>query len=290
MGEKPKETPTVGGSEEDWQVCRAPAVDVDALWRELRMDARRIVSEEPELEILLSDVILRQPDLAAALGVRMARKLARPDMTREELSPLLGGILRREPVMVQSAARDLRAIQTRDPACTSPLEPLLYYKGFLAITTYRVAHYLWNCGRKPLALYFQSLCSEVFGVDIHPAARIGNGVLLDHATSVVIGETAVVEDDVSILHEVTLGGTGKQRGLRHPVVRSGVLLGAGAKILGRVVVGEGAQVGAGSVVLKDVPPHKSVAGVPAEVLGESRVYKPALEMNQWFGDGEETEG
>jgi len=271
---------------ENWQVCRAPAVDVDAVWRELRMDAQRVASGEPELESLLTDVVLRQPDLAAALGVRMARKLARADMTREELSPLLGGILKGDPVMVQSAARDLRAIQTRDPACQSPLEPLLYYKGFLAITTYRVAHHLWGRGRKPLALYFQSLCSEIFGVDIHPAARIGNGVLLDHATSVVVGETAVVEDDVSILHEVTLGGTGKQRGLRHPVVRSGVLIGAGAKILGRVVVGEGAQVGAGSVVLQDVPAHKSVAGVPAVVLGESLEYKPALGMSQWFGDGE----
>jgi len=271
MGAKHTTAPVASGND-GWQVCRAPAVDVDAVWREVRMDAQRVVSGEPELEALLTDVVLRQPDLAAALGVRMARKLARTDMTREELSPLLGGILRREPAMVQSAARDLRAIQTRDPACQSPLEPLLYYKGFLAITTHRVAHFLWGQGRKPLALYFQSLSSEIFAVDIHPAARVGNGVLLDHATSVVIGETAVVEDDVSILHEVTLGGTGKQRGLRHPVVRSGVLIGAGAKILGRVVIGEGAQIGAGSVVLMDVPPHKSVAGVPAVVLGESRAY------------------
>jgi len=283
MGEKHNETP-MASAKDDWRVCRAPAVDVDALWRELCMDARRAVSDEPELEVLLTDVILRQPDLAGALAVRMARKLARADMSREELSPLLAGVLRREPRLVQSAARDLRAIQTRDPACDSPLEPLLYFKGFLAITTYRVAHHLWGRGRKPLALYFQSLCSEIFAVDIHPAARIGNGVLLDHATSVVVGETAVVEDDVSILHEVTLGGTGKQRGLRHPVIRSGVLIGAGAKILGRVVIGEGAQIGAGSVVLQDVPPHKSVAGVPAVLLGESRAYNPALEMNQWFGE------
>jgi serine O-acetyltransferase len=261
-------------------VCRAPAVDVDALWLELRREADLVRRGEPELEVLLTDVIGRQPCLGSALGVRLARKLAREDMTREELSPLLGGILRREPALVQSAARDLRAIRARDPACQSPLEPLLFFKGFLAVTTYRVAHHLWTHGRRPLALYFQSLCSEVFAVDIHPAARIGCGILLDHATSFVVGETAIIEDDVSILHEVTLGGTGKQQGDRHPVVRSGVLLGAGAKILGRVIVGEGAKVGAGSVVLNDVPPHKTVAGVPAEVIGESREFSPALEMNQ----------
>lgn len=282
MGDK--HSPAPKASETGWNVCRAPSVDVDALWRELRAEAQQIVAAEPELESLLNDVILRQPCLASALGVRLARKLAREDMTREELSPLLCGILRREPALVQSAARDLRAIHTRDPACHSPIEPLLFFKGFLAITTYRVAHYLWGHDRRPLALYFQSLCSEVFAVDIHPAARIGCGVLLDHATSFVVGETAVIEDDVSILHEVTLGGTGKQSGLRHPVVRSGVLLGAGAKILGRVVIGEGAKVGAGSVVLADVAPHKTVAGVPAVVIGDSLEFSPALEMNQRFDD------
>jgi len=267
-------------SENRWHVCRAPAVDVQALWLELRAEAQRIAVAEPEMNLLLTDVILRQSCLASALGVRLARKLAREDMTRGELSPLLGGILRRQPDLVQSAARDIRAIHTRDPACQSPIEPLLFFKGFLALTTYRVAHHLWGHGRRPLALYFQSLCSEVFAVDIHPAARIGCGILLDHATSFVVGETAVIEDDVSILHEVTLGGTGKQTGMRHPVVRSGVLLGAGAKILGRVVIGEGAKVGAGSVVLEDVPPHKTVAGVPAVVIGDSREFNPALEMNQ----------
>jgi serine O-acetyltransferase len=273
-------------SANEWQVCRAAAVDVEALWLELRAEAQRIAVAEPELESLLNDVLLRQPCLGSALGVRLARKLAREDMTREELSPLLGGILRREPGLVQSAARDLRAIHTRDPACHSPIEPLLFYKGFLAITTYRVAHHLWGHDRRPLALYFQSLCSEVFGVDIHPAARIGCGILLDHATGFVVGETAVIEDDVSILHEVTLGGTGKQSGLRHPVIRSGVLLGAGAKVLGRVEIGEGAKVGAGSVVLHDVAPHKTVAGVPAVVIGDSREFSPAFEMNQQF-DGSE---
>ena len=278
MGDK--HSRTGGASENRWNVCRGPAGDVGALWGELRAEARRITAAEPELESLLNDVVLRQPCLGSALGVRLARKLAREDMPREELSPLLGGILRREPKLVQSAARDLRAIHSRDPACRSPIEPLLFFKGFLALTTHRVAHHLWERDRRPLALYFQSLCSEVFAVDIHPAARIGCGILLDHATGFVVGETAVIEDDVSILHAVTLGGTGKEGGLRHPVVRSGVLLGAGAKILGRVVVGEGAKVGAGSVVLEDVAPHKTVAGVPAVVIGDSREASPALEMNQ----------
>lgn len=229
---------------------------------------------------LLREVILESPDLGAALGVRLARKLAREDMKREELGPLLCGIWRDDPSLVESAARDLVAIVERDAACDSPLQPLLFFKGFMAISTYRVAHHLWTRGRRELALYFQSLASEVFGVDIHPAARIGCGILLDHATSFVVGETAVIEDDVSILHEVTLGGTGKQSGDRHPVVRSGVLLGAGAKVLGRVEIGEGAKVGAGSVVLSDVPPHTTVAGVPAQVVGRSREDSPAFLMDQ----------
>lgn len=251
-----------------------------SLWEGLRKQASEIAESEPSLKSLLSEVVLEQSGLGAALGMRLARKLAREDMTCEELAPLLMGVLRDHPSLVQSAAADLTAIMDRDPACTSALDPLLYYKGFLAITTYRISHYLWHHQRRPLALYFQSLASEVFGVDIHPAARIGCGILLDHATSFVVGETAIIEDDVSILHEVTLGGTGKETGARHPVVRSGVLIGAGAKILGRVEIGQGAKIGAGSVVLKDVPPHTTVAGVPAVVVGASKEANPAHAMNQ----------
>ena len=261
-------------------LCEQPSVDVEKIWQGLRAQATEIVGSEPGLRSLLSEVVLDQPCLGSALGMRLARKLAREDMTRGELAPLLMGVLREHPALVAQAAADLAAILERDPACTSPLEPLLYYKGFLAITTYRVSHYLWHHDRRPLALYFQSLASEVFGVDIHPAATIGCGILLDHATSIVMGETAIVEDNVSILHEVTLGGTGKESGARHPIVRSGVLIGAGSKILGRVEIGEGAKIGAGSVVLKDVPPHTTVAGVPAEVVGASKVANPALAMDQ----------
>jgi serine O-acetyltransferase len=272
-----------GGSAKDVRLCQPAGIDIEGLWFRIREDARKVAANEAQLRLLLDDVVLAQPCLGAALGVRLARKLAREDMTREELSPLLAGIFQGQLHLVESAARDLCAIVERDPACDSPLQPLLFFKGFMAISTYRVSHHLWTHGRKELALYFQSLASEVFAVDIHPAARIGCGILLDHATSFVVGETAIIEDNVSILHEVTLGGSGKQTGDRHPIVRSGVLLGAGAKILGRVEIGEGAKVGAGSVVLHDVSPHTTVAGVPAQVVGVSREDAPALEMDQRLG-------
>ncbi len=253
---------------------------MSGVWAQIRARAEEIVEQEHGLRVLIDDVVLSRPCLGHALGVRLARKLAREDMTREELAPLISGLLAEHPSVTASAARDLMAIVERDPACDSPLQPLLFFKGFMALSTYRIAHQLWTTGRRELAMYFQSLASEVFAVDIHPAARIGCGILLDHATSFVVGETAIIEDDVSILHEVTLGGTGKETGDRHPIVRTGVLLGAGAKILGRVEIGEGAKVGAGSVVLNDVPPHCTVAGVPAEIVGISADASPALAMNQ----------
>ena len=256
------------------------ALDVGCVWEVLQNEARRVVVEEPSLTQLVDDVILSRNTLAAALGARLARRLARVEMPRLTLEPLVTGVFEGNPATVRSATRDLVAMYERDPACFSPLEPVLFFKGFLALSTYRVAHQLWLDGRRWLALYLQSIASESFAVDIHPAAQIGCGILLDHATSFVVGETAIIEDDVSILHEVTLGGTGKATGNRHPIVRSGVLLGAGAKILGRVEIGTGAKVGAGSVVLADVPPHTTVAGVPAVVVGEVREDNPAIEMNQ----------
>lgn len=250
------------------------------MWETLRKEAVRIVSDEPALSHLIEDVVLSRETPAAALAARLSRRLAREDMPRETMEPLLAEIFGAHPEVVHAALRDLEAIDDRDPACTSPLEPLLFFKGFLALATYRAAHQFWISGRSWLALYLQSLASEVFAVDIHPAARIGCGILLDHATSFVVGETAIIEDDVSILHEVTLGGTGKDCGDRHPIIRSGVLLGAGAKILGRVEIGTGAKVGAGSVVLANVPPHTTVAGVPAVIVGEAMEENPAIAMNQ----------
>ncbi|MCF7674169.1 MAG: serine O-acetyltransferase [Akkermansiaceae bacterium] len=255
-------------------------LNVGCVWNVLQSEARRAVAEEPALRPLVDDVILTRACLATALGARLARRLAREDMPRHCMEPLLTGVFEARPAIVQSAVRDLVAMYERDPACFSPLEPMLFFKGFLALSTYRVAHEFWQQGRRWLALYLQSVASESFAVDIHPAARIGCGILLDHATSFVVGETAIIEDDVSILHEVTLGGTGKATGNRHPIIRSGVLLGAGAKILGRVEIGTGAKVGAGSVVLADVPPHTTVAGVPAVIVGEVSEDNPATEMNQ----------
>jgi serine O-acetyltransferase len=262
------------------RICVKSQEGIQTTWKCLREEGLRVIGEEPSLTPLIDDVLLSRETPACALGARLARRLAREDMPREIMEPLLTGVFERHPGAVHSAFRDLRAMFERDPACFSLLEPLLFFKGFLALATYRVSHQLWKDGRRWLALYLQSVSSEAFAVDIHPAARIGCGILLDHATSFVVGETSVIEDDVSILHEVTLGGTGKDVGNRHPIVRSGVLIGAGAKILGRVEIGTGAKVGAGSVVLSDVPAHTTVAGVPAVIVGESIEENPAIEMNQ----------
>jgi len=260
-------------------------VDINQIWAEIREAAASMAAEESNLRHMLEDVVIRRDSLAESLAARLARRLSREDMQRCELEPLMCKLLKGNDKVMLSVARDMTAIVDRDPACQSALEPLLFYKGFLAICAYRVSHRLWLDGRRPLALYFQSIVSEIFGVDIHPAAQIGCGILLDHATSVVIGETSIVEDNVSILHEVTLGGTGKVTGDRHPIVRSGVLIGAGSKILGRVEIGECAKIGAGSVVLDNVPAHKTVAGVPAVIMGESSEENPALDMNQHLCEG-----
>jgi serine O-acetyltransferase len=279
MSESQQNTP-LPASTNALRICAGKSTDIAAVWEILCNEAGRVVADEPMLRQLVEDVILSRATPAEALGARLARRLARGDMPREEMEPLLTGVFTDHPPIVHSAVRDMQAMFERDPACFSLLEPLLFFKGFLALATYRVAHQLWQDRRRWLALYLQSIASEAFAVDIHPAARIGCGLLLDHATSFVVGETAIIEDDVSILHEVTLGGTGKQSGDRHPIIRSGVLLGAGAKILGRVEIGAGAKVGAGSVVLANVPPHTTVAGVPAVVVGTSSEENPAIEMNQ----------
>ena len=260
------------------------AVNVDQVWSDIRAAAFEIVTTEPNLRPMLEDVVISRDSLAESLTVRLARRLSRPDMQRSELEPLIGALLKENERITMMAASDMTAIVDRDPACLSALEPLLFYKGFSAVTAYRVSHQLWLDGRKALAYYFQSIVSEVFCVDIHPAAQVGCGIMLDHATSVVMGETTIVENNVSIMHEVTLGGTGKVTGDRHPIVRSGVLIGAGSKILGRVEIGECAKVGAGSVVLNDVAPHTTVAGVPAVVIGKSE-ENPAMDMNQHLCEG-----
>ena len=247
----------------------------DRIWADIYAAAEAAAEQEPKLTGLLDDVVLSRNKLATAVSVRLARKLSRRDIGRDDLEPLIRSLLKSSPQTVEMMAADLKAVVERDAACHNALEPLMFFKGFHALATYRLAHILWQQERHMLALLFQSVGSEVFGIDIHPAARIGCGVLLDHGTGFVVGETAIIENDVSLFHEVTLGGTGKEKGgARHPIVRSGVLIGAGAKVLGRVEVGECAKVAASSVVLDDVRPHTTVAGIPAVEVGDA-VGEPA---------------
>ncbi len=254
------------------------------VWRVLCAEAMRAAAGEDILARMVDRMVLCHDAFAAALGALLAHKLADPVVPAERLAELVGAAMADEPTIVAAAVVDLAAIRTRDPAAESYLTPFLYYKGFHALEWHRIGHWLWRCGRRELAHFLQSRVSEVFAVDIHPAVPIGNGVFIDHATSLVVGETAVIGNDVSILHEVTLGGTGKERGDRHPKVRDGVLLCAGAKVLGNVEIGREAKVGAGSVVLSNVPPRATVAGVPARIVAWSHGRVPALEMDQSLPD------
>jgi serine O-acetyltransferase len=256
----------------------------DPIWEQIRRDADAAARQEPALAPLLQEVILRRDSLEAALSARLARKLAYHATPESQLHEIFLEIFRVNPAISRNVRCDLQAVKERDPACRNLLTPLLYFKGFHALTCYRFAHHLWTNGRTELALYLQSLISEVFAVDIHPAARIGCGILLDHATGFVVGETSVIEDNVSILHAVTLGGTGKEQGDRHPKIRSGVLIGAGAKILGNIEIGVGAKIGANSVVLHPVPPHATVAGVPARIVGRAAHAEPARAMDHQLDD------
>lgn len=244
-------------------------VAVDDVWVRIQDEARGDAEEEPLLRKLYYDLILAHPTLESALAANLAAKLAVPVLVPQAaIHDLLLSAFSGDSGILRAVRADLRAAIIRDTACAKMVHCFLYYKGFLALQTHRAAHRLWTEGRRGAALLLQSRSSEVFAVDIHPAARIGAGVLLDHATGVVIGETAVVGDDASILHGVTLGGTGKEGGDRHPKIGDGVLIGAGTQILGNVTVGEGAKIGAGSVVLKAVPPRTTAVGNPARLIGE----------------------
>ncbi|WOO41957.1 serine O-acetyltransferase [Rubellicoccus peritrichatus] len=251
----------------------------DPVWEQLYREADEVAMKEPALASLLKQVILSRESLEDALSVRLSRKLAYHATPEGYLKDVFHEAFLHEPGLGERVRHDIMAVRTRDPACRNYITPMLYFKGFQALTCYRVSHHLWNQGREDLAMYLQSLTSEVLAVDIHPAAKIGCGIMLDHATSFVAGETTVIENNVSILHEVTLGGTGKEQGDRHPKVRHGVLIGAGAKLLGNIEIGIGAKVGAGSVVLEDVPPHVTVAGVPAKIVAEGKGEDPAFGMD-----------
>lgn len=255
---------------------------IDPVWERIRRETEEIAQQEPLLASFLHATILNHTDLESALSFHLANKLDSPTVSSMLLREIITQAFASCTNIGKSIRADLLAIEERDSACNRLDTPFLYFKGFHALQIHRVAHCLWGSGREALALFFQNKMSEEFAVDIHPAAQLGSGIMLDHATGLVIGETAVVGDNVSILQSVTLGGTGKEEGDRHPKVGNGVLISAGAKILGNIRIGEGAKVGAGSVVLQDVPPHTTVAGVPAKIVGTPGSDQPALEMDHAF--------
>ncbi len=248
-------------------------------WEALQLAAEDVISREPLLEAYLRTIVLDADSFEVSVATLLDSKLQYLYFKRDLLKDIFAETLVENSEILTALCADLKAICTRDPACDHILTPYMYFKGFHALQGYRLSNALWKKGRKEIALSIQSRISRVFSVDIHPAATIGKGILMDHATGIVIGETAVIDDNVSMLHEVTLGGTGKEIGDRHPKIRSCVLIGAGAKILGNIVVGEGSRVGAGSVVLEDVPAHCTVAGVPAVVVGKCSSEHPSLDMD-----------
>jgi len=253
---------------------------IATFWEELLLEAKSAISQEPLLTNLYRSHIIDQRSLAAALSNILASKLYDTYMPACELERLFNDSFAQIPNLIDCTIYDIKAVKERDPAVENYPEVILYLKGFLALQAYRVSHCLWQRGRKSLATFIQSRISVIFDVDIHPAAVVGKGVMFDHASGIVIGETSVIEDNVSILQGVTLGGTGKESGDRHPKVRAGVLIGAGSKILGNIEIGQGAKIGAGSVVLKAVAPHTTVAGVPAKQIGSPESIMPALDMCQ----------
>jgi serine O-acetyltransferase len=259
----------------------------DPVWDRIRAETEKHAAAEPILASFLHATILHHARLECALSFHLASQLGNPTLSPLLLREVMLQAFKADPAILKAVRADLLAVVDRDSACQELFVPFLYFKGFHALQTHRVAHWLWGHGRQPLALFFQNRMSSEFGVDIHPAARMGQGIMLDHATGLVIGETAVVGNNVSILQSVTLGGTGKEEGDRHPKIGNGVLISAGAKILGNIQVGEGAKVGAGSVVLEAVPPHTTVAGVPAKVVGRPATAQPALDMNHDFSFDEE---
>ena len=253
-------------------------------WTQLRRAAEEAARSEPRLASLMNATVLSHDDLAGALSYQIARKLGDAELGAMSVREVCAQAFSADPAIVAAAEADLQAVEERDPAIKSLLQPFLYFKGFQAIQAHRVSHWLWSQGRETLAFHFQSRMSELFQVDIHPAARLGAGLFFDHGTGIVIGETAVVDDDVSMLHAVTLGGTGAERGDRHPKIGRGVLLGAGAKVLGNITIGDYAKVASGSVVLKPVPAHCTAAGVPARLVNCPTGEQPARTMDHTLAD------
>lgn len=259
---------------------KAKLSQIDPVWNRILTEAEAAVADEPMLGGVVHSSVLHHDSLDCALAYRTALKLGSGEMSEQLIREICDEAYNSDPSLALAARADIMAVFDRDPACHRFLQPLLFFKGFQAVQAYRIGHWLWSTGRQDLAYFFQMRVSETFGVDIHPAARIGKGIMIDHAHSIVIGETAVVGDNVSMLHSVTLGGTGKEEEDRHPKIGEGVLIGAGAKVLGNIHIGHCSRIAAGSVVLHDVPPKTTVAGVPAKVVGEAGCATPSITMDQ----------
>lgn len=255
-------------------------VELDPVWAALTSEAKDVIASEPLMGGLVHSSVLHHDSFEHALSYRFSLKLSSDEMSPQILREMADRAFDDDPELAKAARADLVAVLDRDPACHTYIQPLLFFKGFQAVQAYRIANWFWRQGRQELAYFIQMRASEMFGVDIHPGAKIGRGIMVDHAHSIVIGETAVVGDNVSMLHSVTLGGTGKADGVRHPTIEDGVLIGAGAKVLGNITVGYCSRIAAGSVVLKNIPPCTTVAGVPAKVVGEAGCAQPSRSMDQ----------
>ncbi len=265
-------------------ISTALLTTIDPLWTTIRQEAESVARVEPLMASLVHAGVLHHATLEKALSYRIAQKLASSEMSDLILREIADAAYASDKSLGAAARADLIAVFERDPACHRFVQPLLFFKGFQALQSYRIGHWLWQNQRRDMAYFIQMRTSEVYGVDIHPNARMGQGIMIDHAHSIVIGETAVVGDNVSMLHSVTLGGTGKQDGDRHPKIGNGVLIGAGAKVLGNITVGRCSRIAAGSVVLEAVPPCKTVAGIPARIVGEAGCAEPSKAMDQFFAD------
>ena len=256
---------------------------VDPIWDAVRTEAEAAIAAEPALGGFIFATVLSHDRLEDAVCHRLAQRLNHADVDAQLISRTFEQVLERSPDLGRAFRADLFAVRDRDPACTRFIEPLLYFKGFHALVTHRFAHALHDAGRRDFSLYLQSQSSRMFGVDIHPAARVGVGVMFDHGTGITIGETATIGDNCSLLHSVTLGGTGKEVGDRHPKIGECVMIGAGAKVLGNITVGKCSRIAAGSVVLADVPPNTTMAGVPAKAIGHAGCPEPSRTMDQQLG-------
>lgn len=262
----------------------------DPVWDRLRDETADMALSEPSLASFLHVTVLHHKRFESSLAYHLAQKVGNVEVRAMQLRELFDEALKADPSIGEAARADIVAYYERDPACHTYAQPLLFFKGYATLQLYRVAHWLWTNDRRAMALYLQSRVSELFSVDIHPAAVIGKGVFIDHANGIVIGETAVVGDDVSMLHGVTLGGTGKESGDRHPKIGRGVLISVGAKVLGNIEVGEYSRIGAGSVVLIPVPPHCTAVGVPAKLVGCAGCDKPSHEMDHIIQEADEGGG